>query len=142
MAMRLTVDQALRLRMCGQALIPPQIEGGDVARLVGRQTCGLQAQDLFAAMLGVRVRVPGSALPDCEASRLSNRSVIWTWLMRGTLHLVSVDDVEWLLGVLGPPLIAATARRRRELGLDETTYAAGVRVIRDCLANGGQATPR
>ena len=140
MAIRLTVDQALRLRMRGQALIPPQIHRGDIAQLVVRQTCGLQAQDLFAAVLGVRVRAPGSVLSDFESSRLANRSVIWTWLMRGTLHLVSVDDVEWLLGVLGPPLIAATAGRRRELGLDEATYAAGLRIIRDRLANGGQAT--
>ncbi len=140
MAIRLTIHQALRLRMRGQALLPHQIGGGDVARLVSRQVCGLQAQDLFAALLGVRVRAPGSALADCEGSRLANRSVIWTWLMRGTLHLVPADDVEWLLAVLGPPLLAATARRRGELGLDEATYAAGLTVIREHLASTGQAT--
>jgi hypothetical protein len=57
--------------------------------------------------------------------------------MRGTLHLVPSADLDWYLAVVGQPLIAATARRRAELGLDEETYAAGMAVILDRLARDG-----
>lgn len=139
---RLTAGQALYLRMRGQGLLPqhPRAAGPDVALEVARFTAGLQAQDLFAAALGVRVRAAGSTLAGFEASRLSTRTVVWTWLMRGTLHVVPADDLDWLLAVLGPPLIAATARRRGELGLTAEVYARGLVVVLDKLAASGPCT--
>jgi hypothetical protein len=60
--------------------------------------------------------------------------------MRGTLHLAPAEDLNWLLPVLGQPLIATTARRRRELGLDDDTYQAGLRVILETLGEAGAST--
>ena len=57
--------------------------------------------------------------------------------MRGTLHVIPTEDLDWYLAVVGQPLIAGTAKRRAELGLDDETYAAGIRVIRDRLAQDG-----
>lgn len=135
--MKLTVEQALGLRQRGQALVAPGLQGEDVALAAARQSAGLQAQDLFAAALGVRVRSAGSALADFERSRLETKSVMWTWLMRGTLHVVPTEDLDWYVAVVGQPLIAGTAKRRAELGLDEETYAAGISVIRERLAQDG-----
>jgi hypothetical protein len=141
-AIRLTTEQALYLRMRGQGLLPgrSRVGGADAAPEVTRFTGGLQAQDLFAATLGVRVRAAGSTLADFERSRLVERSVVWSWFMRGTLHLVPAEDFDWLLGVLGPPQVAATARRRDELGLHEDTYAKGLAVVLGHLAAVGPAT--
>jgi hypothetical protein len=141
-AIKLTVDQALYLRMRGQGLLPQYngTTGADATAEVGRLTGGLQAQDLFAATLGVRVRAAGSTLAEFEASRLARHSVVWTWLMRGTLHIVPASDLDWLLAVFGQPLIAATGRRRGELGLNEDVYANGLRVVLDRLGSSGPAT--
>lgn len=137
MTLKLTVEQALALRQRGQALVAPGLQNEDVACAVARQSAGLQAQDLFAAALGIRVRAAGSALADFERSRIETKSITWTWLMRGTLHVVPTEDLDWYLAVVGLPLIAGTARRRGELGLDEETYQAGLKVIRDRLAMDG-----
>jgi hypothetical protein len=140
--LRLTTEQALYLRMRGQGLLPEyhRTADGDIAAQVARLTGGLQAQDLFAATLGVCVRVPGSTLAEVEKSRLADKSVVWTWLMRGTLHLVPADDLDWLLAVFGPPLIAGTARRRQEIGLTHEVHAPALAVVLDRLAASGPAT--
>ena len=134
----LTSSQALYLRMRGQGLIPgfSRVAVGDATAAAARFSAGLQAQDLFAATLSVRVRAAGSTLADFERSRLAARSVVWTWLMRGTLHLVPAEDLDWLLAVLGQPLIAATARRRAEIGLNADVHARGLEVVLEQLASG------
>jgi hypothetical protein len=137
MKVRLTREQALAMRQRGQALAAPGWRETDATLAVARQSAGLQAQDLFAAALGVRVRSTGSALTGFEHSRLEKKSVTWTWLMRGTMHVVPTEDLDWHLAVVGAPMIAGTSRRRAELGLDEATYEAGVRVIRNRLSKAG-----
>jgi hypothetical protein len=91
-------------------------------------------------MLGVRVRSAGLVVADVERARVDERSVVRTWAMRGTLHLLATEDLDWLLPLLGPVSIAASRRRSAELGLDEDTYARGVRTIRDALASRGPLT--
>jgi hypothetical protein len=140
MATHLSAAQARRMRMCGQALSSPQSQGPDAPEQVTRQVCGLQAQDIFAATLGVRARSRDVTLSDVERARFTGRSVMWTWAMRGTLHLVAADDLDWLVAALGPGMIAGAARRRHELGLEEETYAQGLRVVRDHLAGQGPST--
>jgi hypothetical protein len=135
--LKLTVNHALALWQRGQALAAPGLQGEDPTLAAARQSAGLQAQDLFAAALAVRVRSAGSALADFERSRLETKSVTWTWLMRGTLHIAPTDDLDWYLAVFGKPLIAGTAKRRSELGLDEDTYRAGLKVVRERLAADG-----
>ncbi len=136
------MEQALYLRMRGQSLLPQysRVMGTDVTKEVAALTGGLQAQDLFAATLGVRVRAPGSTLADFERSRIETRSAVWTWLMRGTLHLVTAEDIDWLLAVFGPPLIEATARRRGAIGLTAEVQRDGLRVVLDYLGANGPAT--
>ena len=65
-----------------------------------------------------------------------DRSVVRTWLMRGTLHLCAADDVRWLLDVFGPAVNQFGASRRKNLGLDDATCARAIAVIRKALAGG------
>ena len=104
------------------------------------QVCGLQAQDAPAATLGVRPRAAGLVATDVERARTQERSVVRTWAMRGTLHLVAREDLGWLLPLLGPVFVRASLRRYAELGLDEETSARGLRAIRDVLAGQGPLT--
>ena len=56
---------------------------------------------------------------------------------------MAVEDLDWLIAAVGPALIAATHRRRLELGLDEDVYERGLSAVRErWLANGGQPSAR
>ncbi|HEX9109445.1 MAG TPA: crosslink repair DNA glycosylase YcaQ family protein, partial [Longimicrobiales bacterium] len=133
----LSPQQVRVLRMQSQRLVPaggdgpdtpageaPAVTPNSVAQAVG----GLQAQDLPAARLSIHARAAGITLEAVERARQEERTLAWTWLMRGTLHLVPAEDARWLLGVFGERNVAGGARRRRELGLTEEVLAAALDV--------------
>jgi hypothetical protein len=122
-------------RLALQAVDP----AGDVARVV-RECGGMQAQDASAAALAVRARSLGLTAADVDRARVEERTIVRTWAMRGTLHLVATADLDWLLALFGPVFIRAGQRRRAALGLDDTTCARGVAALRDTLAAEGPLT--
>ncbi len=71
---------------------------------------------------------------------LLDRSVVRTWCMRGTLHLLAIEDVVGLLPLIGPAMIRRSRGRLAELGLDDETCAKRVRIIREVLADLGPLT--
>jgi hypothetical protein len=135
MTISLTNDQVRFLRLRAQRLTPqPPGEATSVVQVV-KEMCGIQAQDAPAATLTVRARSAGLAAADVEQARVQERSVVRTWGLRGTLHLLASDDIGWLLPLIGPVFVAADRRRREELGLDEDVCARAIRLIRDVLAD-------
>src|SRR5437879_1556257 len=130
------------LRLRAQRLAPPSPSSTAVASVVQivKGMCGIQAQEASAATLAVRVRSTGLVAADVERARVEERTVIRTWGPRGTLHLLATEDLGWLLPLLVPVFVAGARRRREELGLDEDTYARGVRITSDILANQGPLT--
>jgi len=68
------------------------------------------------------------------------RSIVRTWLMRGTLHVVAAEDVRWLLHLLGPVFARAGSARHAQLGLDDDLKARGVATIRKILTAAGPLT--
>ncbi len=106
---------------------------GATVAAVAAHLAGLQAQDAGAVRLAVRAR--GRRLTAAAVHRAAaSRSVVSTWLMRGTLHLVTAEDVRWMLALFGPRNVAGGARRRRELGLDEQTCTRALPAIERVLA--------
>jgi len=105
-----------------------------------RQVVGLQAQVLSAAALGIRVRSTGLRAGDVNRALLDDRSIVRTWLMRGTLHLVAADDIRWLVHLLGPVFARASATRHAQLGLDDDLKTRGVAALRRILADAGPMT--
>jgi hypothetical protein len=100
---------------------------------VAAHMIGLQAQDTAAVRLAVRARSTGTAAEDVRRAS-ADGSVVRTWLMRNTLHMVAATDVRWLLSIFGPRNRAGGARRRAELGLDETTLARALPALKEILA--------
>jgi hypothetical protein len=97
-------------------------------------TAGLQAQDTGAVRLSARARARGLSVDAVRGDCARPGVVARTWLMRGTLHLVPAGDARWMLALLGPRSVAAGARRRAELGLDEGTCRAALAALPDILA--------
>jgi hypothetical protein len=105
-----------------------------------RQVVGLQAQVLSAAALGMRVRSTGLHASDVSKALNDDPSIVRTWLMRGTLHVVAADDIRWLVQLLGPVFVRAFATRHAQLGLDEDLRTRGVAAIRRILTESGPLT--
>jgi len=111
-------DEVVRRRFAAQGLAA---RGDKSALAVAGRLAGLQAQDTAAMRLAVRARVEGLTADDVRAECGEPGRLARTWLMRGTLHLVPAKDVRWMLELFGARNIAATKRRRDQLGLDEKT---------------------
>jgi hypothetical protein len=139
MVLRLSVDQVLQLRTRGQRLDPRLQPGVGVAQVV-QKLCGLQSQLASAAGLTVRARSSGLTAADVLRAQVQERSVVRTWGLRGTLHWLANADLDWLLPLLGPVMIAASRRRYFQLGLDEDTLERGVGAIQAILASQGPLT--
>jgi Winged helix DNA-binding domain len=121
----------LAARACSQWLTDRH---GQTVAAVAAHTAGLQAQDTPAARLAVRARSRRLTAQAVRRACAEQRSVVRTWLMRGTLHMVAAEDVRWMLALFGPRNIAGSARRRRDLGLDDRTCARALAEIPKVLA--------
>src|SRR2546430_6597692 len=122
---------ALRMRAQGLAGTP----AGDVAVAV-RRAAGLQAQDTTAARLAVRARSRGLDEPSVVRAANDDRTVVRSWLMRGTLHMVPSEDLRWLTALLGPSIVGGGRRRREQLGLTDDICARAMSALPDVLADG------
>jgi hypothetical protein len=130
---RLTPAQALAVRLERQGMSgarPTTVAGA------ARRSAGIQAQDLAASRLAVRVRSRGLQVADVVRACNEERSVTRTWLMRATLHLVATEDVAWLVHLLGPLVEQRYRTRRRGLGLDEALCARALKAMPDVLDGG------
>ncbi|HKF00402.1 MAG TPA: winged helix DNA-binding domain-containing protein [Actinomycetes bacterium] len=134
MTRALSDDQARWLRLRSQRLTGPgPASVPELVRAVG----AVQAQHPPATRLALRPRTSGLDLAAVASAWNERRSVVRTWLLRGTLHAVAAEDLGWLLALLGPRFAAAGRRRRRELGLDDELCERGLRAIRRVLAATG-----
>jgi hypothetical protein len=99
-------------------------------------TTALQAQDNLAARLGVRARATGVTDADVRRAIDTDRTLVRTWLMRGTIHQVVADDVRWLVRVVGPAVAGKFRTRRRRLGLTDDVLDRCVAALPALLADG------
>ncbi len=136
----LSPHQTRLLHLTAQRLLPTTAKRPASPTQVVRDVFGLQAQDLPAALLSIRARSEGLTAAGVEQARQVDRSLVWTWCMRGTLHLVSAEDARWLIPLLGPTMIAADQRRFRQLGWDGARAVRGLRLLQDALVESGGLT--
>jgi hypothetical protein len=124
-------------RLTAQLLSGPPARDplGVVERLLA-----VQAQDLRGARLAIRARTTGVSVTDVDRALTEDRSLVISWLNRGTLHLVRSDDYHWLHALTTPSLFAGNARRLAQEGVSPTAADRGVAVIERSLAGEGPLT--
>ncbi|CRK60094.1 hypothetical protein [Alloactinosynnema sp. L-07] len=93
-----------------------------------RRVVGLQAQDVRANRLAVRARTDGLTRADVDAA-VADGTVVRTWAMRGTLHMLAAEDAGWVVALLGPRFAHGLRGRRAQLGLTDDICARGADVI-------------
>ena len=135
----LTPAEARKLRFAAQGLSgPPATNAPDAARVSG----AVQSQDRLGELLAVRVRSRGLTAEDSRHARLRDRTLVRTWLQRGTLHTVPSGDLRWLLNLLGAEMDAKALRRRADLGITPESHARSIEAIRCVLSERGPLTRR
>ncbi len=100
----------------------------------------VQAQDPRGARLAIRARSRLTTVSDVEDALTRRRSVVVSWLNRGTLHLVGADDYWWLHPLTTPQVRPANDRRLRQLGLGRGTVDRGVAAIVGAMEGGDPRT--
>ncbi len=108
---------------------------------VTRHLLAIQAQDGRGARLAIRARTPPrTTAADVDRALTHERSLLITWLNRGTLHLVCAEDYRWLHALTAPALLTGNTRRLRQEGVSESTAERAVGVIEDALGREGPRT--
>ena len=99
----------------------------------------LQGQDYVGALWAIGLRMRQATQADIEQA-IADRTIVRTWPMRGTLHLVASSDIRWLLKLMEPRTSASTASRHRQLELDKATLTKSNKVLVRALEGGKQRT--
>jgi hypothetical protein len=104
---------------------------------VAERLLAVQGQDPRGARLAVRARTEGLTAADVDRALSEDRSLLITWLNRGTLHLVRSEDYPWLQALTTPPLFRGNARRLEQEGVSRDQAERGVETIERALAADG-----
>jgi Winged helix DNA-binding domain len=129
--------QPLAERLAAQALAGEPLRTPEA---VAERLLAVQGQDPRGARLAVRARTDGLAAADVDRALSEDRSLLITWLNRGTLHLVRSEDYPLLQLLTTPPLFSSSSRRLRQEGVSETMAEKGVATIDRALAEEGPLT--
>ena len=130
-------DEILARRLTAQLL------AGEPARdpvAVAERLLAIQAQDPRGARLAVRARTAGLSAADVDRALTEERSLLITWLNRGTLHLVRSEDYHWLHALTTPQILTGNAGRLAQEGVTPAAADRGVSTIGRALANDGPLT--
>src|SRR4051812_47885250 len=120
-----------------------QLLAGPPARdpvAVAERLLAIQGQDPRGARLAIRARSAGLTAADVDRALTEERTLLITWLNRGTLHLVRREDYPWLHAVTTPPLFSASSRRLAQEGVEPAAADRGVAAIESALAEEGPLT--
>jgi hypothetical protein len=109
---------------------------------VVRRLLAVQAQDLPAARRALRARTKGLTVEAVNAALGEERSIVRSWLGRGTLHMVAAEDYAWMLALTAPRQIANSRRRLGEEGVSQAQAERAMRIIEGALADEGPLTRR
>ena len=126
-----------RERMTAQLLSGPR--PSDPLDVVER-LLAVQAQDPRGARLAIRARSQGFTAVEIDRALTRDRTLVISWLNRGTLHLVRSDDYPWLQALTTPQLLAGNARRLAQEGVTPEAADRGVAAIERALGGEGPLT--
>ena len=117
-----------------------QLLAGPPARrpvAVAERLPAVQAQGPRGARLAIRARTAGLSAAAVDRALGEERSLVVTWLNRGTLHLVRSEDYPWLHALTAPTQRTGNARRLAQEGVGPDAVERGVAVIERSLADEG-----
>ncbi|MEO6857277.1 MAG: winged helix DNA-binding domain-containing protein [Solirubrobacteraceae bacterium] len=107
---------------------------------VAERLLAIQGQDPRGARLAIRARSRGLCAADVDHALTEERSMLITWLNRGTLHLVRSEDYPLLQLLTTPQLRTSSTTRLAQEGIDARGTERGLATIERALAADGPLT--
>ncbi len=95
----------------------------------------MQAQDFSMVKWAVGVRLPNSTDQAIE-SAINHGEIVRTHLLRPTWHLVSSNDIHWILELTAPQIKPLLISRHKELELSERLLAKSAAIMKKLLGGG------
>jgi winged helix DNA-binding protein len=133
MVMRITTEQANSWRL-RRHYLAHKATRSDLARVVS-DVCGIQAQVLSAAELAVRARVEGVCQGDVKDALWKSHSIVKTWCMRGTLHLLALADLPLYVAALKSKLDESVRWLQKDGGMTPGEVSSITDKIKEALSN-------
>jgi hypothetical protein len=127
-----------RLRAATQLLHRPAA-AKDPAE-IARSIAGAQAQDVYAGPLTFRSRSRKLTAAQIKRARTEERSLLRTWVMRTTIHLIPTDEAGWWLPLFEPGIERWSRRRLEQLGMPTAQQDKALRVTARALGEEGPLT--
>jgi hypothetical protein len=118
-------ERLRRSRLAAQRLTPATACAS--AEEAALAVIGIQAQDLRAAALALRPRVPGLTQGAVRAVPL-----LRTWTVRGTVHLIAASDRPWLHALLADRNARMFGARFKRFGIVDEVNAMRTDVVELC----------
>ncbi|HET7445182.1 MAG TPA: winged helix DNA-binding domain-containing protein [Solirubrobacterales bacterium] len=107
---------------------------------VAERLLAIQGQDPRGARLAVRARSSCASAAEVDRALSEERSLLITWVNRGTLHLVRSEDYPLLQLLTTPPLMTSCRRRLGQEGVSEAMAEKAVATIARTIAAEGPQT--
>jgi hypothetical protein len=127
------MSRLARVRAARQLIHRPD-SANDPAE-IARSIAGAQAQDVYAGPQTFRSRSRSLTAADIKRARVEERSLLRTWVMRTTIHLIPTDDAGWWLPLFEPGIERWSRRRLSQLGMpagqEDRSLALVARMLED-----------
>lgn len=132
----MTLQDIANLRLHNQQIAGKEFNSPkDIVGWMG----AIQAQDYNMAKWAVGLRLPDSTYQIIENS-IDRGEIIRTHLLRPTWHLVSANDIHWMLDLTGLQIKASLKSGLRDLEITDTILKKSCKVIEDALRRDKQLT--
>lgn len=107
---------------------------------VAQRLLAVQGQDMRGLRLAFRARTANLTAADVDRAFTEERSIVISWLNRGTLHAVRSEDYRWLHPLTSPQTASMNARRLRQEGVTPSAAERAVELIRRSIEADGPLT--
>ncbi|MFC0183708.1 Winged helix DNA-binding domain-containing protein [Pseudarcicella hirudinis] len=130
----MTSSEIRNLRLINQQIIRHHFNNlPDLVEWMG----AVQAQDYAASRWAVGMRLANTDEQEVEKA-VNQRKIVRTWLLRGTLHLVSASDAGWMNQLIGPRLLAKHHNAFLKSGFSEAVFHKITQIFIEILSGGKQ----
>ncbi len=133
----MAVSRVLAERISAQGLAGEP--AADPVAVAGR-LLAVQGQDPRGARLAIRARSNCASAAEVDRALSEDRSILVTWLNRGTLHLIRSEDYPLLQTLTTPPLLTSCRRRLGQEGVSEAMAERALATIERAIVDDGPQT--
>ena len=128
----MTRERLLARRLANQHLATPG--PADPAQVVAHLGA-VQAQEYGQSLWAVGLRTAQATVATVEAA-IGRGTILRTWPMRGTIHLVPAGDARWMLELLAARRIGQMDGVYRKIGLTGEVFARSAEIVAGALRGG------